>query len=82
MARLPLTEKYFWGNASINESMLTGESVPAEKTISDSVLAGSIIVSGSIKIFAEKVGKQTVLSNVIELVKAAQNSKPQIQRIG
>jgi Cu+-exporting ATPase len=74
--------KIFWGNASINEAMLTGESVPAEKEINDTVLAGSIVVSGSIKVYAEKVGKQTVLSNVIEMVKAAQTSKPKIQRIG
>ncbi|MFI5220520.1 MAG: heavy metal translocating P-type ATPase, partial [Bacteroidia bacterium] len=80
--QIPADGKIFWGNASINESMLTGESIPSEKTINDSVLAGSIIVNGSIKIFAEKVGKQTVLSTVVEMVKAAQNSKPQIQRIG
>ncbi|HKR04157.1 MAG TPA: cation-translocating P-type ATPase [Bacteroidia bacterium] len=80
--QVPADGKIFWGHAGINESMLTGESTPAEKGINDTVLAGSIVVNGSIKIFAEKVGKQTVLSNVIELVKAAQSSKPEIQRIG
>ena len=80
--QVPADGKIFWGNASINESMLTGESTPAEKEINDSVLAGSIVLKGSIKMYAEKVGKQTVLSNVIEMVKAAQTSKPQIQRIG
>jgi Cu+-exporting ATPase len=80
--QVPADGKIFWGDASINESMLTGESIPAEKTIHDTVLAGSIVVKGTVKIFAEKTGTQTVLSNVIELVKAAQTSKPEIQRIG
>jgi Cu+-exporting ATPase len=80
--QVPADGKIFWGNASIDESMLTGESAPAEKEIDQLVFAGSIIVNGSIKIVTEKTGKQTMLSNVIEMVKAAQTSKPPIQRIG
>jgi P-type Cu+ transporter len=80
--QVPADGKIFWGNASVDESMLTGESTPAEKEINDTILAGSIVVSGNIKIITEKAGKQTVLSNVIEMVKAAQTSKPPIQRIG
>lgn len=70
------------GNASINESMITGESIPVDKAAGDKVIGGTIISSGSIRMRAEVVGKDTMLSKIIEMVKNAQQAKPQIQKLG
>ena len=70
------------GNASIDESMITGESIPVTKTINNNVIGGTILLSGNIKIKAISVGSDTLLSNIIDLVKNAQNNKPKIQKLG
>jgi Cu+-exporting ATPase len=62
--------------------MITGESMPVEKSKGDKIIGGTILVSGSMKMLAEKVGKATVLSKIIEMVKNAQQSKPDIQKLG
>lgn len=69
------------GETSINESMVTGESKPVSKRIGDKVIGGTINESGSIKIKVEKVGKDTALAQIIELVKNAQASKPKTQKL-
>ncbi|MEK6859845.1 MAG: heavy metal translocating P-type ATPase [Nanoarchaeota archaeon] len=69
------------GETSINESMITGESKPISKTKGDKVIGGSINFNGTIKIKVSKIGKDTVLNQIIELVKQAQSSKPRTQRI-
>jgi Cu+-exporting ATPase len=71
-----------WGNAVINEAMITGESTPVSKTIKNKVVGGTILEDGSIKMKAEKVGDETVLSKIIELVKNAQQDQPAIQKLG
>jgi len=70
------------GSAYIDESMITGESIPSNKNKDDRVIGGTIINDGNVKIKASKVGKYTLLSQIIELVKNAQNNKPNIQKIG
>jgi Cu+-exporting ATPase len=80
--RIPVDGEVVTGNASVDESMLTGESIPAEKTIGDAVTGGTILVNGNIRVRAKKVGKETVLAHIIELVKNAQNTKPSIQKLG
>ena len=70
------------GTASVDESTITGESIPIDKSVDDHVIGGTILLSGSIKIKAKKVGKDTLLSNIIGLVKNAQNNQPKIQKIG
>lgn len=80
--RIPVDGEIISGNASVDESMLTGESIPAEKSIGDAVTGGTILVSGNIRVRAKKVGKDTVLAHIIELVKNAQNTKPSIQKLG
>lgn len=80
--RIPVDGEVVSGNASVDESMLTGESIPAEKAIGDAVTGGTILVSGNIRVRAKKVGKETVLAHIIELVKNAQNTKPSIQKLG
>ena len=71
-----------WGDAIINEAMISGESKPLSKTIAHKVIGGTIIEDGSIRIKAEKVGNETVLSKIIELVKNAQQDQPEIQKLG
>ncbi|MDZ7685241.1 MAG: heavy metal translocating P-type ATPase [Gammaproteobacteria bacterium] len=66
------------GASSVDESMLTGESVPVDKAPGDGVIAGTINQHGTIEIDASQVGRDTVLAKMIRLVGEAQNSKPRI----
>lgn len=69
------------GSAFIDESMLTGESLPVQKSENAEVIGGSILTDGNIRMAVQKTGKETVLSQMIELVKYAQEDKPDIQRL-
>jgi len=80
--KIPVDGEIISGSVSIDEAMLTGESIPVEKTIGHKVIGGTIVLNGSIKMRAENVGEETVLAKIIELVKKAQQSKPQIQKLG
>ena len=71
-----------FGEASINESLITGEALPVLRGPSDSVIGGSIVNVGSITVKATAIGNQTVLSQITQLVQDAQNNKPSLQRIG
>ncbi|MBT6808845.1 MAG: cadmium-translocating P-type ATPase, partial [Flavobacteriales bacterium] len=70
------------GFATVDESMITGESIDVVKEIKSEVIGGTIITSGNLRIKATNIGNDTLLSNIIELVKEAQNNKPQIQKLG
>ncbi|XDD50731.1 heavy metal translocating P-type ATPase [Leptospira sp. WS92.C1] len=69
------------GSSSVDESMLTGESIPIEKTIGSSLFGGSLNANGVLKLRASKVGKDTLLSGIIRVVQEAQGSRAPIQRI-
>ena len=69
------------GHTAIDESMLTGEPMPVEKTVGNEVVAGTINKTGSILFRATRVGKNTSLAHIIKMVKQAQNSKPPIGRL-
>ncbi len=69
------------GNASIDESMLTGENMPVERTVGESVTGATICTEGVIKVHIEKVGVDTALSRIIAIVEKAQTSKAPVQRI-
>lgn len=69
------------GESSVDESMLTGESAPTTKIKGSSVSAGTINQYGTLLIEAKQVGEQTVLANIVKLIRQAQNSKPEIGRI-
>ena len=70
------------GEVLIDESMITGESIPVEKTAGQKVIGGTIVLNGSLRMRAETVGNETVLAKIIELVKKAQQNKPNIQKLG
>lgn len=69
------------GESSVDESMITGESIPVDKKIDDKVIGGTVNKNGYLKFRAINVGKHTVLANIIEMVERARTSKPSIQRI-
>ncbi len=79
--KVPTDGIIYWGKASVDESMLTGESIPVFKQKDDKVIAGSIVAQGNIKIKTSAIGEDTVLSKIIELVKNAQSQKPRLQNL-
>ena len=78
---VPVDGEVVNGHASLNEAMLSGESIPVEKAPGDRLIGGTIVESGSIRMQARVVGTQTVLAQIIELVKNAQTRKPQLQNL-
>lgn len=79
--KIPVDGTVIFGNTSVDESMLTGESIPIEKNIGDFVTGASINKNGFIKFKAEKIGKDTMLSQIIKLVEDAQNKKAPIANL-
>lgn len=76
---IPMDSKILWGEANVNESIVTGESVPVHRKMNDLLLGGSTIENGTIKAYVTAVGDDTVLSNILKMVKAAQGEKPPVQ---
>ncbi|EHJ07389.1 heavy metal translocating P-type ATPase [Staphylococcus simiae] len=79
--KIPVDGKIIKGMTSIDESMLTGESIPVEKTKDDSVIGSTINKNGLITVEATKVGKDTALASIVKVVEEAQGSKAPIQRL-
>ncbi|MFA7434815.1 MAG: heavy metal translocating P-type ATPase [Bacilli bacterium] len=79
--RMPVDGVVISGNTSVDESMLTGESIPVEKSEGDKIVGASINKFGSIKYKATKVGSDTVLAQIIKLVEDAQGSKAPISKL-
>jgi Cu2+-exporting ATPase len=77
--KIPADGRIIEGQTSVNEAMLTGESVPVSKGAGDKVIGGSINGEGSITVEIEKTGRESFLSQVIELVREAQESKSKTQ---
>jgi len=79
--KIPVDGVVIDGFSAVDESMLTGESLPVEKSIGDEVVGATLNKHGSLKFEATKIGRNTVLSQIIKLVEEAQGSKAPIQRI-
>lgn len=79
--QVPMDCKILWGDVYVNEALLTGESKPIFKSKKDALIGGSIITEGTVKAQVTAIGKDTVLSNIITLVKQAQSEKPPIQQM-
>jgi len=79
--KIPVDATIVSGHSSIDESMLSGESIPVEKSTGDFVVGATINMQGTLTIQTTKVGKDTVLAQIIKLVQQAQGSKPPIQRL-
>lgn len=78
--KVPVDGDIISGEAQLNEAMMTGESVPREKTTGDAVFSGTIVDEGYIKVQAKKVGEDTAFSQIIELVEEAQDQKSQTEK--
>lgn len=79
--KIPVDGTIIKGMTSIDESMLTGESIPVEKNIEDTVIGSTMNKNGTITMTATKVGGDTALANIIKVVEEAQSSKAPIQRL-
>lgn len=79
--KIPVDGRILEGDSAVDESMLTGESLPVEKTAGDHVVGATINRFGTFRLEATRVGKDTVLSQIIKMVEDAQGSKAPIQKI-
>lgn len=79
--QVPMDCKILWGEAQINEAIISGESVPVFKKMNDRLIGGSIVESGTLKTYVTAVGEDTVLSNILKLVREAQTEKPPVQQL-
>ena len=79
--KIPVDGEIIEGRSALDESMLTGESVPVDKTVGDSVIGSTINKNGFLKVKATRVGRDTALAQIIKVVEEAQGSKAPIQRL-
>ncbi|HET7003735.1 MAG TPA: cadmium-translocating P-type ATPase, partial [Puia sp.] len=77
--QIPADAKILWGEGQVDEAIITGESLPVNKNPRDPIIGGSILINGSLKAQVTASARDSVLSNVIDLVKRAQTDKPKIQ---
>src|SRR5699024_7784487 len=79
--KIPVDGTVVKGRTSVDESMITGESIPIEKDVDATVIGSTINKNGSIEMHATKVGKDTALASIVKVVEDAQGSKAPIQRL-
>jgi len=79
--RIPVDGKILEGASAVDESMVTGESMPMEKSLGDKVIGGTLNASGSFVMDAERVGSETMLAQIVKLVSEAQRSRAPMQRL-
>jgi Cu+-exporting ATPase len=78
---IPVDGRVVEGKSSVDESMVTGEPVPVEKAANDAVVGGTVNSTGSLTIVAEKIGSETLLARIVQMVADAQRSRAPIQRL-
>lgn len=79
--QVPIDSKILWGDAMVNEAIITGESIPVTKTKKDFLIGGSVLESGLVKAQVTATGKNTVLSGILKMVQDAQGEKPPMQKL-
>lgn len=77
--QVPIDSKVIWGEAEVDESIITGESVPVHRVKKDNLIGGSVVVSGTVRAQVTAVGKDTVLAGILDMVSRAQGAKPPVQ---
>ncbi len=78
---VPVDCKILWGDSSVNEAIITGESAPVEKKMNDKLIGGSILENGTVKAYVTAVGENSVMGNILKMVKDAQTEKPPVQQL-
>jgi P-type Cu+ transporter len=78
---VPMDCKILWGEVSVSEAIITGESLPLEKKINDKLIGGSIVESGTVKAYVTAVGNDTVMNHILKMVRDAQAEKPPMQKL-
>ncbi|HEX2606260.1 MAG TPA: cation-translocating P-type ATPase [Flavisolibacter sp.] len=79
--QVPADCKILWGEAEVNEALLTGESIPVHRKQKEALIGGSVLVHGTVKAQVTAAGNDTVLSHILQLVKKAQGEKPPMQQM-
>src|ERR1700682_2081605 len=79
--RIPVDGKILEGASAVDESMVTGEAMPVDKSVGDKVIGGTLNASGSFVMEAERVGSETMLAQIVKLVSEAQRSRAPMQRL-
>lgn len=79
--QVPTDCKILWGDVSVNEAIVTGESAPVQKGYKQELIGGSVVTDGTVKAQVTAVGKDTVLSGIINMVQEAQGEKPPVQQM-
>ena len=77
--QVPMDCKILWGDVTVNEAIITGESLPIERNINDKLIGGSIIESGTAKAYVTATGNDAILNHIINLMQEAQGEKPPVQ---
>lgn len=79
--QVPADCKILWGDTSVNESIITGESLPVDKHAKDLLIGGSLVVNGTVKAQVTAAASDSALANIVNLVKQAQGEKPPVQQM-
>jgi Cu+-exporting ATPase len=79
--QVPIDSKILWGEAHVNEAILTGESIPVHKNQKEALIGGSILESGTVRAQVTATGDDTVIAGILNLVKKAQGEKPPVQHM-
>ena len=79
--QVPVDCKILWGDCLVSEAIITGESIPLNRTKKDILIGGSVLESGTVKAQVTAAGKDTVLSGIIQMVQTAQAQKPPMQKL-